>query len=182
MRPLIAFINMTLDGFCDHTAMIADAEVHEAANDLLRETDTIVFGRKTYQLMEDAWPEVVKHPTGNIPMDTFARLIDDIDKVVFSSTLQEVTWKNTTLVKQDPENFIRALKEREGKPIALGSPSFIAALLPTGLIDELRLCIQPIILGEGLRLFKNIPHRIDLKLLNTKPFASGIVMQIYRKG
>jgi dihydrofolate reductase len=74
MRKLIAAINMTLDGFCDHTAMIADDETHQHFNDLLSNADTILFGRITYQLMESYWPSVVKNPTGNKPMDEFAVL------------------------------------------------------------------------------------------------------------
>jgi len=89
MRKLIAAINMTLDGFCDHTAMMADDELHEHYNDLLRNAGALVYGRITYQLMESYWPTVVKNPTGNKPTDDFAVLIDNIPKVVFSHTLKK---------------------------------------------------------------------------------------------
>ena len=84
MRKLIAAINMTLDGFCDHTAMIADDEIHQHYNELLSNADTLIYGRITYQLMESYWPTVVKNPTGNKPTDEFAVLIDNISKIVFS--------------------------------------------------------------------------------------------------
>ena len=100
MRKLIAAINMTLDGFCDHTAMIADDEIHQHYNELLSTTDTLLFGRITYQLMESYWPSVVKNPTGNKPMDEFAVLIDNISKIVFARTLKNVDWKNTILKKK----------------------------------------------------------------------------------
>jgi len=86
MRKLIAAINMTLDGFCDHMAMFADDEIHQHYNELLSDADTILFGRITYQLMESDWPSVVKNPTGNKPMDEFAVLIDNISKIVYGTT------------------------------------------------------------------------------------------------
>src|ERR1700704_4065011 len=117
MRKLIAAINMTLDGFCDHTAMIADEEIHQHYNELLRNADTLIYGRITYQLMESYWPSVVKNPTGNKPMDEFAVLIDNISKIVFSRTLQHVDWKNTTLKKEVIKGDILELKQQEGKNI-----------------------------------------------------------------
>ena len=72
MRKIIAGMNMTLDGFCDHTAMIADEEIHEHYNEVLRNADTLIYGRTTYQLMESFWPTLVKNPSGDKPMDDFA--------------------------------------------------------------------------------------------------------------
>jgi dihydrofolate reductase len=100
MRKLIAAINMTLDGFCDHTAMIADEEIPQHHNDLLSNAGTLIYGRITYQLMESYWPTIVKNPTGNKPMDEFAVLIDNISKIVFSRTLKNVDWKNTKLKRK----------------------------------------------------------------------------------
>ena len=99
MRKLIAGLNMTLDGYCDHTAMIADEEIHEHYNDVLREADILIYGRVTYQLMESFWPTIVKNPTGNKPIDDFAVLIDNIPKIVYSRTLKSVEWKNTNIKK-----------------------------------------------------------------------------------
>ena len=93
MRKLIAAINMTLDGFCDHTAGNADDELHQHYNDLLSDADTLLFGRMTYQLMESAWPDIVKNPTGNKPVDEFAVLIDNMTKVIFSHTLTDIGWQ-----------------------------------------------------------------------------------------
>ena len=96
---------MTLDGFCDHTAMIADDEIHQHYNELLRNSGVLLYGRITYQLMESYWPTVVKHPTGNKPTDEFATLIHNISKIVFSETLKNddptiVGWKNARLAKE----------------------------------------------------------------------------------
>jgi dihydrofolate reductase len=156
MRKLIAAINMTLDGFCDHTAMIADDEIHQHYNELLSNADTLLFGRITYQLMESSWPTVVKNPTGNKPMDEFAVLIDNISKIVFSRTLKNVDWKNAKLAKGGIKEEVLELKQQAGKNILAGSPSLIVALTQLDLIDEYQLGVQPIILGNGLPLFKNI--------------------------
>lgn len=179
MRKLIAAINMTLDGFCDHTAMIADDEIHEHYNELLKSGDTLIYGRKTYKLMESYWPSIVQHPTGNKPTDEFAVLIDNISKIVYSRTLQQVTWKNSTLKKEIIKEEIVALKKQAGKNIFVGSPSLIIALTELDLIDEYQLAVQPTIVGSGLPLFKNISDRVDLTLLNTKTFSSGVIILYY---
>ena len=182
MRKLIAAMNMTLDGFCDHTAMIADEEIHEHYNDLLRNAGTLIYGRITYQLMESYWPTVVKNPTGNKPMDDFAVLIDDLPKIVYSRTLKNVVWKNSTLKKEIIKEEIIALKQSSNggsKNIVVGSPSLIVALAKLGVVDEYQLAVQPTVLGSGLQLFKNIRDRIDLKLLKTKTFGCGAVTLYY---
>ncbi|MDR3610880.1 MAG: dihydrofolate reductase family protein [Ignavibacteriaceae bacterium] len=180
MRKIIAAINMTLDGFCDHTAGIADDEIHQHYNEILSNADTLLFGRITYQLMESYWPSIVKNPTGNKPMDEFAILIDNISKIVFSRTLKNVEWKNTELKKEGIKEKVLELKQSLGsKNILVGSPGLIVALTQLALIDEYQLCVQPIILGSGLPLFKNVKDRVDLKLLKTKTFGCGAVTLYY---
>src|SRR5215211_6608212 len=99
MRKLIAAMNMTLDGFCDHTAGIADEEIHQHYTELLRKADAVLYGRITFQLME-YWRPFVENPTGNSSMDDFAAAIDNISKIVFSRTLEGVDWRNTELKKE----------------------------------------------------------------------------------
>lgn len=180
MRKLIAAINMTLDGFCDHTAGIVNDETHQHYNDLLSSADTMIFGRITYQLMESYWPAVVKNPTANAPMDEFAVLIDNISKIVFSRTLKNVDWKNTELKTEIIAEEILELKQQAGKDILVGSPSLIVALSQLGLIDEYQISIHPVVLGSGLPLFKNIKDTINLKLLKTKTFDCGVVTLYYQ--
>ena len=183
MRKIIAAINMTLDGFCDHTAGIADDEIHQHYNELLCNADTLLFGRITYQLMESYWPSIVKNPTGNKPMDEFAVLIDNISKIVFSRTLKNIEWKNSELKKEVIKEELLDLKlSRKGgsKNILVGSPGLIVALTQLDIIDEYQLGVQPIILGSGLPLFKNIRDRVDLKLLKTKTFGCGAVTLYYK--
>jgi dihydrofolate reductase len=179
MRKLVAAINITLDGFCDHTAGIVDDELHEHYNEVLQSGDTLLYGRITYQLMESYWPEVVKHPTGNKPEDEFAGLIDNISKVVFSHTLKKVDWKNARLATRSLKEEVLELKQQPGKAILAGSPSIISKLTQLDLIDEYQLCVHPIILGSGLRLFNSIVDRKNLKLIKTKPFGSGAIILYY---
>ena len=179
MRKLIASINMTLDGFCDHTAMTADEEIHEHFNELLRNAGTLLYGRTTYQMMESYWPSLVKNPSGNKPMDEFAVLIDNIPKIVFSHKLTRVDWKNTILKKEIVKEEFLELKQKEGKNILAGSPSLIVALTKLDLVDEYHLVVHPVVSGSGLPLFKNITDRIKLKLLKTKTFGCGAVGLYY---
>ena len=179
MRKLIAAINLTLDGFCDHTAVDADEEIHQHYNELLKNADTLIYGRVTYQLMENYWPSVVKNPTGNKPIDEFAVLIDSISKIVFSRTVNSVSWKNTTLKKEIIKEDILELKQQAGKNILVGSPALIVALMNLGLIDEYQFAVHPIIAGSGLLLFKNVMQNVRLNLLQTKTFGGGAVVLYY---
>jgi dihydrofolate reductase len=179
MRKLVAAINMTLDGFCDHAAMIADAEIHQHYSELLRSAGAILYGRITYQLMESYWPTVVKNPTGNKTTDEFALAIQDISKIVFSHTLKNVGWENAQLAKRGIKEEVSELKQQAGKEILVGSPSLILALTKLNLIDEYQLCVHPVIAGNGLPLFKNISERIVLKLVKTKTFRSSSSVVLY---
>ena len=178
MRKLIAAMNMTLDGYCDHTAMIADEEIHQHYTDLLRSAGTVIYGRITYQLME-YWKSVVENPTGNKSMDEFAVAIDNIPKIVYSRTLKNVDWKNTEVKKEVIKEEILDLKQQAGKSLLVGSPSLIVAFGQLGLVDEYQLGVQPTVIGSGLPLFKNIKDRIDLKLLKTKTFGCGATALYY---
>ncbi len=179
MRKLIAAINMTLDGFCDHTAVIPSDEGMRFFNDLFRNADTLLYGRITYQLMEDYWPAIVKNPTGDKLDDEFAVLIDNISKIVFSRTLKWVDWRNSRLKYELIQEEVLELKQQSGKNILAGSPSLIVALANLGLVDEFQLVVHPVISGSGLPLFKNIKDRINLKPLKTKTFDSGAVILFY---
>jgi dihydrofolate reductase len=178
MGKLVAAINTTLDGFCDHTAVNADEELHQHYADLLRNAEAILYGRITFQLME-YWPTVVNNPTGNKATDEFAVIMDKIPKIVFSRTLKTLEWSTARLATGSLQEEATALKQQPGKDILVGSPSLIVALTQLDLIDEYQLCIHPVIAGTGLPLFKDLHHRVDLKLLKTKTFASGAKVLYY---
>ncbi|SRR5579871_3520599 len=179
MRKLIAALNMTLDGFCDHTAMVPAKGLHQHYNDLLSNADTLIYGRTTYQLMESFWPSVAKNRNGGKVENEFAVLIDNIPKIVYSRTLKDVVWKNSTLKKKIDKEEILKLKRQKGKNILVGSRSLIVAFAQLGLVDEFQIGLMSILLGNGLTLFKDIKERIDLKLLKTETFGSGAVVLYY---
>lgn len=178
MGKLIAAINMTLDGFCDHTAGIADDELHQHYAELLSHADLIVYGRITYQLME-YWRTVVEKPTGNPAQDDFAIIMDKVPKLVFSGTLKTVGWESARLANREFAEELSALKKGPDKNILIGSPSLIITALNLDLIDEFQLCVHPVLEANGSPLFKAISDRILLKLLKTKNLGSGAIVLYY---
>lgn len=179
MRKVIGAINMTLDGFFDHTAIVPDEEIHQHYADLLSSGGTVLYGRITYQLME-FWQTIVNNPTGNPSMDHFARVMDQIPKIVFSHTLEQVTWESARLASRTLEEEVLALRQSPGgKDILVGSRSLIIQLLNQNLLDELQLCVHPVLAGSGLLLFENRGGRTMLKLLKTKIVGSGAVVLYY---
>ncbi|ASS48750.1 MAG: dihydrofolate reductase [Candidatus Fluviicola riflensis] len=181
MKKLIAGINMTLDGVCDHTAVAPDDEVHEHYSELLRSGDAILYGRTTYQLME-YWRDLVANPSGNKASDEFAIIMNNISKVVFSHTLKSVDWKSARLATKSLEEEILELKQQPGKDIFVGSPGLIVQAMNLGLVDELQLMVHPVIAGKGMKLFKDIHDRSELKLIKTKTFGCGAVILYYEPG
>jgi dihydrofolate reductase len=181
MRKIIAAINMTIDGFCDHTAGITDDEIHQHFTELIRNSSLLLYGRITYQLMESYWPALVKNPGGHKALDEFAVAIDQVPKIVYSRTLKNVSWNHTELKNQIVKEEIVKLKQstKDNKDILVGSPSLIVALTNLDLIDEYQLNVHPVVLGNGLRLFKNIKGKIDLKLQKIKTFGCGVVNLYY---
>jgi dihydrofolate reductase len=183
MGKLIGAINMTLDGFCDHTAVTPGEDIHQHYADLLKNADTILYGRITYQLME-YWRTVVKNPTGNKAMDEFAVVMDNIPKIVFSHTLKNtdpigIGWDSAKLANRSLEEEVVALRQQPDKNILVGSRSLIIQLLKLNLIDEFQLCVHPVIAGNGLPLFENINDRAIFKLSKTKTFNSGAIILYY---
>lgn len=169
---------MTLDGNCDHTAGIPDEEIHQHYTELLGQGDAILYGRTTYQLME-YWRTFLENPSEQKSMNDFAIAIDKIPKIVFSKTLKNVDWESSTLAKRELKDEVIELKQQSGKDIFVGSRSLIVQLTNLGVIDELQLCIYPVIAGKGLQLFEKINDRIIFNLVKTKNFNSGAIILYY---
>jgi dihydrofolate reductase len=178
MRKIIAAINMTLDGVFDHTAGLPDEEIHQHYTELLGQGDAILYGRTTYQLME-FWRTVLVNPSDKKSMNDFAIAIDKIPKIVFSRTIKNVEWKTATVAKRDLKDEVLELRQQPGKDILVGSRSLIIQLIKLNLIDELQLCMYPVIAGNGMQLFQNINDRTILKLVKTKIFRSGAITLYY---
>lgn len=181
MRKVIAAINMTLDGVCDHTVGIPDEALHQHYAGLLDNAGVLLYGRTTYQLMQ-YWQTLLKNPSGQKSMDDFALAIDKIPKIVFSHSLNDTEWDSAKLSNQTIENEVLELKKSRNdgsKDILVGSRSLIIQLLNHNLVDEFQLCIHPIIEGKGLPLFDNIKDSTILKLSKSKTFDSGAIVLYY---
>src|SRR5215472_6818389 len=182
MRNVIYAINITIDGCCDHTKMIADEEIHEYFTHLMRDVDLLVFGRKTYQLMVPYWPDIAKNQSETKAENEFARTFDSINKVVFSQSLDSAE-RNTRIVRTKPYDEILKLRQEEGKSILIGGVNIPSQLIELGLVDEYRFVVQPIVAGEGRRLLEGVslPEKLQLKLVDSKFFKSGCVALRYLK-
>lgn len=177
MRPLRYSINVTLDGVVDHWAVDPDEAVHRHAMHQLERADALLFGRVTYELMEDAWRPPVSDdfPAWTLP---FARVIDAVPKHVVSRTLTSVDW-NAELVEGDLESAVRALKEQPGDGIYVGGVSLPTALAGWGLIDEYELLVHPRVVGPGRRLLEGLETPLDLELVGRADVGSGAVALTY---
>jgi len=182
MRNVIYAINITLDGCCDHTKTIADAELLAYYAQLLRGVDLLVFGRKTYELMVPYWPDLAKSHSESKAENDFADTFDSIHKIVFSESLKSAEAK-TRIVRTKPQDEISKLKLEQGKSILLGGVAVPSQLIELGLIDEYRFVVQPIIAGKGRRLMDGVslPEKFQLKLVESKIFQSGCVALRYLK-
>jgi len=178
MTKVIAAINMTLDGYCDHTGGIADEALHDHYRQLISQGGAILYGRVTYELMQ-YWQDLALRPSGNPWMDDFAKAMDQIPKIVFSHSLKILDWPTASLATGSIEMQIIQLKAAMNRDILIGSPSLIVQSMQLGLVDELQLCIHPVILGKGLPLFKDITNRTLLKLLKSNPLPSGAIIHYY---
>jgi dihydrofolate reductase len=178
MRKIIAGINMTIDGYCDHTGFMPDEEIHQHYAEQLRSADAILFGRITYELMQ-YWQTLINNPSGEKEMDDFAAAIDKIPKIVFSHKLKDTGWDSAKLSTHSLEELVTELKQQSGRNILIGSRSLIIQLMNLNLIDEYQLCIHPVVAGSGLTLFENINDRTIFKLIKTKTFSGGAVLLYY---
>lgn len=181
MRKLIYAINLTLDGCCDHTKHFPDEELMDYYIQLLREADLLVYGRKTYQLMVPYWPEVAKSQDDRAEDIEFARAFIACNIVVFSRSLERIEDGKTRIVRSDLREEILRLKQQPGKNILIGGVDLPGQLMRLGLIDEYRIVIAPILVGEGRRLFEDVSlsEIKRLKLVESILSKSGSVALRY---
>ncbi|MBS1526098.1 MAG: dihydrofolate reductase [Bacteroidetes bacterium] len=182
MRNVIYAINVTVDGCCDHTKIGGSEEMLEFYTNFFEDIDLIVYGRVTYELMIPYWPDVINDPASEKAEVDFAKAFCAIDKVVFSRTLDSVA-ENARIVRVNPGDEIRKLKQQPGKNISVGGVDLPGQLIELGLIDEFYIVVHPYIAGEGRRLFDHsrLPDRLSLKLVDTRTFDSGAVAMHYVK-
>ena len=172
MRPLRYSINVTLDGCCDHRAIVPDEELHRHATETLARADALLFGRVTYQMMEAAFRAPA--PVGARPdwMEPFSRTICAAKKYVVPSTLNQVDW-NAELVRGNLEQAVQQLKRESGNGLFVGGLQLPRALAALGLIDEYEFIVHPVLAGHGPTLFAGLAKPVELKLVGRREFGSG---------
>lgn len=178
MQPLRYSINVSLDGCCDHRAMLADEELHRHAIKNLNRADALLFGRVIYQMMESAFRPQTGAEERPDWTEPFARAISAAKKYVVSSTLSQVDW-NAELVRGDLEKAVQQLKRESVKGIFLGGVKLPLALAEMGLIDEYEFVVHPRLVGHGPTLFAGLSKYVDLKLVGRHEFGSGAVAMRY---
>ncbi|HEY1688285.1 MAG TPA: dihydrofolate reductase family protein [Solirubrobacteraceae bacterium] len=179
MRNVIVEMSVSLDGFVapvksatDHRSAPEDAALKDLKLDWLRSTGTHVMGRVTYEQMAGHWP---------YSSHEYAAPMNDLPKVVFSRTLAVADWSNSQIARGDIAQEIATLREQPGGDIvAWGGASFVQALARARLVDEYRLVVNPIALGDGLPLFKDLATPLRLQLVEATAYESGAVLHIYR--
>jgi dihydrofolate reductase len=189
MRKVVAIENVTLDGFADSreglgfewTARAYDAEVDRFSNEHVRaDVDTAMYGRATYLGMQGFWSKMLDSPDGTPTERAHAKWVNNVDKVVFSRTLESADWANSRLIGGNVAEEVATLKAQPGGAIAIyASPRLVHGFVDLGLIDEFRVLVHPLTLGRGTPLFHD-QAKLELELLESKAFDSGAVYVRYQ--
>ncbi len=189
MRKLVAIENVTLDGFADSqeglgfewTARAYDDEVDRYSNEQVRaDVDTAMYGRATYLGMQGFWSTMLDSPNGTAAQRAHAKWVNDVDKVVVSTTLESADWANSRLIRGDVAEEVATLKAQPGGTIAVyASPKLVHGFVDLGLVDEFRILVHPVTLGRGTPLFHD-RAKLDFELLESKAFGSGAVYVRYQ--
>jgi dihydrofolate reductase len=174
-------LNVTLDGCCDHREMIADDEMLDYFTHLIGAAGAMVYGRTTYELMENAWPAVARDENAPRAMREWALKLDDMPKYVVSAARRDFPWKNSFHVEGDLREAVTQLKERVPRGVLVGSPMLSAALERLGLIDEYHFVVHPVLAGHGPNSFQGLERSRHLELVSTTRLKSGIAAMHYRR-
>jgi dihydrofolate reductase len=185
MRKVVLFAHISLDGFAGDANgglgfLSYDEELEKYGEEVVKTVGAPLYGKTTYQLMEGYWPTVLNNPNASKHSLEHAQWVEQIPKVVFSTTLDDVSWNNTTLIKDNIAEEVNRLKQQPGKDLVIfGSPGLAKSFMRLGLIDEYKLTLHPVILGNGITLFDSGINISSLKLLETKTLGSGVITLHY---
>ncbi|MFA7400296.1 MAG: dihydrofolate reductase family protein [Sideroxydans sp.] len=185
MRNIVSFVHLSLDGFVAAVGgglgwVSITEELFDHIGQRIQQTDTALYGRVTYQMMEAYWPTAAEQPNASKHDLEHSRWYKTAHKVVLSKTLADEGRANTKIIRSHLRDQITQLKQGAGSEILVfGSPSATHALMAEDLIDEYWIFLNPVLLGQGIPLFKNIKDRTQLKLVTSKTFASGVVCLQY---
>lgn len=187
MRSLIFFMHASLDGFVagpngEMNWITVNDEIFDFVDTMTPKADTALYGRVTYEMMEAYWPEAGKQPNASKHTKEHSVWYSKVKKVVLSKTMSEEGLVNTTVISDDLADNINKIKNQGDKNILIfGSPRASHSLLREGLVDEFWIFLNPILIGQGIPLFKDVPEITKLNLIETKTFACGVIALHYRK-
>jgi len=171
---------MSLDGFVagpdgEMDWINVDEEIFDYIGKRISEGDTALYGRVTYEMMENYWPAAADSPGASKHDIEHSKWYNGIHKIVLSKTMKDADLANTTIVSDNLSERINKIKQQQGSDIAVfGSPTATHSLIQQNLIDGYWLFVNPVILGQGIPLFTNIKDKIKLQLLNTRQFTCGV--------
>jgi dihydrofolate reductase len=185
MRKIILMMSVSLDGFFEGPDRqldwhLVDEELHSHFNEQLGAMSAFLDGRVTYELMAGYWPTADADPSSAGPVAEFARIWRDMPKIVFSRTLERADW-NATVVRDVVVEEIMELKAQPGGDLVLGGADLAATFMRHDLIDEYRLYVHPVVIGQGKPLFRPSGTRINLRLAETRAFGNGVVLLRYQR-
>jgi dihydrofolate reductase len=187
MRHLVSFMHVSLDGFVaglngEMDWIKVDDEIFDYAGLRTSQSDTALYGRITWQMMEGYWPTAADKPNASKHDIEHSTWYNKVDKIVLSKSMKGQQLPNTIIISDDIEHRVKALKQQGGKEIIMfGSPGATHTLIQYGLVDEFWLFVNPILLGQGIPLFKNVQEITKLKLVESKTFGCGVVCLHYKK-
>lgn len=185
MRNLIFFMHTSLDGFVaglngEMDWINIDDEMFDFVATMTDKADTALYGRVTYEMMQSYWPTAGEHPNASKHDKEHSAWYNKVSKIVLSKTISEKGLDNTTVISDQLADNINKIKKQDGKNILIfGSPAASHSLLSHGLIDEFWLFVNPVLLGQGIPLFKDVMEKTKLKLIETKTFSCGVIALHY---
>ena len=185
MGRLVYELNVSLDGYVETRQggldwATVDEELHSWFNDELRSIDASLYGRRLYQLMADYWPTAEEDPTATPVMREYARLWKPVPKFVFSQTLEHVD-HNARLVRGDVEKVLEEVRREFPGDLEVGGPNLAAQFVRRGLVDEFRLVVHPVVLGGGTPFWPQLDAPLSLRLVDTRTFSSGVILNSFAK-
>ena len=184
MRKIVLMMSVSLDGYIegpdrDISWHVVDEELHQYFNDTIRRMGGLLGGRVTHQLMAAYWPTADADPDASPTVVDFAAIWRDMPKYVYSRTLESADW-NTTIVREVVPAEVEALKNRPGTgDLGLGGADLAAVFLGHGLVDEIHLCVHPVLIGRGKPLFPDTDTLTPLRLIESRTFGNGVVLLRY---
>lgn len=186
MRKIVLFLHQSLDGYCATVDGGLDwipynEALEKYAERIVQTVGSPLYGRVTYQLMKSYWPALLNDATASKHDREHVAWIENVEKIVFSTTLIKEDWHNTRVISSNVEEEVKKLKEGEGKDLVIfGSPTLARSLMEMNLIDEFQFTVSPVILGKGLTFIRSIEDRVNLELLSFEKIEGGVVALHYK--